>query len=93
MNGSQFSREQQEQGKHPHFNLFDTLFVETTGGNLTLKVENNTEDGEGIYSEPVEDAHQSLDDADIQFAKVGELILLKIRPYREEPNTPHYIQL
>jgi len=84
------SREQQEQGKHPHFNLFDTLFVEAIGGSITLKVENNTENGKGIYSEPVDDEHQSLDDADIQYAKVGELILLKIKPYREE-QTRHLI--
>lgn len=84
------SREQQEQGKHPHFNLFDTLFVESIGGSITLKVENNTEQGQGIYSEPVDDEHQSLDDADIQYAKVGELILLKIKPYREE-QTRHLI--
>lgn len=84
------SREQQEQGKHPHFNLFDTLFVEAIGGSITLKVENNTEAGQGIYSEPVDDEHQSLDDADIHFAKVGELILLKIKPYRET-QTRHLI--
>jgi MoxR-like ATPase len=84
------SREQQEQGKHPHFNLFDTLFVESIGGSITLKVENNTEEGKGIYSEPVDDEHQSIDDADIQYAKVGELILLKIKPYREE-ETRHLI--
>ena len=84
------TREQQEQGKHPHYNLFDTLFVETIGGSLTLKVENNTEQGKGIYSELVDDENQSLDDADIQYAKVGELILLKIKPYREE-QTRHLI--
>lgn len=84
------TREQQEQGKYPHFNLFDTLFVETVGGSLTLKVENNTAGGEGIYSEKVDDEHQSLDDADIQYAKVGQLILLKIKPYREE-KTRHLI--
>ncbi|MDP7592244.1 MAG: DNA repair ATPase, partial [Litorilituus sp.] len=84
------SREQQEQGKHPHFNLFDMLFVEAIGGSITLKVENNTEEGQGIYTEPVDDEHQSLDDADIHYAKVGELILLKIKPYREE-QTRHLI--
>ncbi len=84
------NREQQEQGKYPHFNLFDTLFVETIGGSLTLKVENNTAEGQGIYSEPVDDEHQSLDDAQIHYTKVGELILLKIKPYREE-QTRHLI--
>ncbi len=70
-------------GRFPHLNIFDTLFVETTGGDLTIKVENNTESGQGIYSEPVEDKTQSLDDAQVEFAKVGALILLKVLPYRE----------
>ncbi|MDQ3039973.1 MAG: DNA repair ATPase, partial [Pseudomonadota bacterium] len=70
-------------GRFPHLNIFDTLFVETTGGDLTIKVENNTESGSGVYSEPVDDRTQSLDDARIEFARVGSLILLKVLPYRE----------
>jgi len=60
------------------------VFVETVGGDLTIKVEDNTEDGEGIYSEPVEDKHQGLEDAPIRFAKLGALILIEVHPYREE---------
>ena len=71
-------------GRHPHMNILDTIFVETIGGDLTIKIEDNTKSGLGIYSEPVEDETQSLDDANIQYAEVGELILLKILPYREE---------
>jgi hypothetical protein len=48
-------REQMVSGRFPHLNVLDTLFVETTGGDLTIKVENNTESGEGIHSEPVEE--------------------------------------
>ena len=70
-------------GRFPHLNILDTLFIETTGGDLTIKVENNTGSGKGIYSEPVEDKTQSLDDAHIEFARVGSLILLKVLPYRE----------
>ncbi len=77
------TREQHVLGKHPHINVLDTLFVETIGGDLTVKIENNTETGLGIYSEPVEDRNQSLNDADIAYAAVGELILLRIKPYRE----------
>ncbi|HHL32400.1 MAG TPA: AAA family ATPase [Oceanospirillales bacterium] len=72
------------EGKHPHVSIMDEIFVETVGGDLTIKIENNTEDGEGIYSEPVEEAHQSLDDAEIYYARVGNLILLKFLPYKEE---------
>lgn len=70
-------------GRHAHINVVDTVFVETTGGDLTIKIENNTEDGFGIYREPVDDATQSLDDAKVAYAEVGSLILLKILPYRE----------
>lgn len=71
-------------GRHPHLNILDTLFVETTGGDLTIKVENNTGTGQGVYSEPVEDSTQSLDDAAIDYARVGSLVLLKVLPYREQ---------
>ncbi|XZG71593.1 DNA repair ATPase [Chitinibacteraceae bacterium HSL-7] len=77
------TREQHVNGKHPHVNVLDTLFVETIGGDLTIKVENNTDIGRGIYSEPVEDGTQSLTDAEISYARLGSLILLRILPYRE----------
>ena len=77
------TRERFVHGRHPHVNVLDEVFVETVGGDLTIKVENNTSDGKGIYSEPVEDPDQSLDDAEFYYAKVGVLVLLKILPYRE----------
>ncbi|MBX5482196.1 MAG: DNA repair ATPase [Myxococcaceae bacterium] len=77
-------RDQFVRGRHPHVNILNEVFVETVGGDLTVKVENNTEDGLGIYREEVEDKNQSLDDAQIHYAKVGTLILLKVLPFREE---------
>lgn len=78
------TREDAVMGKFPHVSIQDLVFIETTGGDLTVKIENNTETGRGIYSEPVEDKNQSLTDAEIAYARVGMLILLKIRPYREQ---------
>ncbi len=78
------TREDTIHGRHPHANIKDEVFVETVGGTLTVKVENNTEDGLGIYNEPVEDKTQSLDDAEMAYATVGSLILIKVLPYREE---------
>src|SRR5215213_600825 len=78
------TRENHRRGRHPHISILDEVFVETIGGDLTIKVENNTETGRGIWSEPVADVNQSLDDAQILYAKLGCLILLKILPYREE---------
>ncbi|QDH71635.1 AAA family ATPase [Lysobacter alkalisoli] len=77
------TREMAVNGRHPHLNILDTVFVETIGGDLTIKIENNTDDGEGIHREPVEDKTQSLDDAKVAFARLGSLMLLKVLPYRE----------
>lgn len=71
-------------GEHPHISIKDRVFVETIGGDLTIKVEDNTETGEGIYAEEVEKKDQTLDDAEIFYSDLGNLILLKIRPYLED---------
>ncbi|MEV5494502.1 DNA repair ATPase [Nonomuraea fuscirosea] len=71
-------------GRHPHVSIEGEVFVETLGGDLTIKVENNTETGAGIYAEPVAEPLQSLADADIEYARVGPLILMRIKPYKEE---------
>ena len=77
-------RDLHRDGMHPHVSVEDRVFVETVGGDLTIKVEDNTDIGSGIYEEPVENADQTLDDADIFYAIVENLIVLKIRPYQEE---------
>lgn len=76
-------RESYRYGDHPHISIEDRVFVECVGGDLTIKVEDNTATGEGIYSEPVDDKYQKVDDAEIAYGIVGHLILLKIRPYKE----------
>lgn len=78
------TRDQHRYGEHPHISIEDIVFVETVGGDLTVKVENNTGSGEGIYAEPVDHADQTLDDAEIHYAVVGNLVLLKIKPYQED---------
>ncbi|WP_428243347.1 DNA repair ATPase [Gynuella sp.] len=78
------TRDDTVQGRHPHINIVDKVFVETINGDLTIKVENNTDDGLGIYRESVEVGTQSIDDAQIFYAVVGDLVLLRILPYQEE---------
>jgi hypothetical protein len=76
-------RESYRYGDHPHIAIVDRVFVECVGGDLTIKVEDNTASGEGIYAEPVDDKFQKVDDAEIAYAALDHLILLKIRPYKE----------
>jgi hypothetical protein len=77
-------RESYRYGDHSHVSIQDRVFVECVGGDFTVKVEDNTKNGEGIYREPVEDRHQKLDDAEIEYAIVNQLIILKVRPYKEK---------
>ncbi|HZE37554.1 MAG TPA: DNA repair ATPase, partial [Stackebrandtia sp.] len=77
------TRDDHVSGRHPHVSIQDEVFVECVGGDLTIKIENNTSTGEGLYSEPVDERLQSLADADISYARVGPLILLNILPYNE----------
>ncbi|MFE1361913.1 DNA repair ATPase [Streptomyces harbinensis] len=76
-------REQHVLGTHPHVAIEDTLYVATVGGRLTVKTENDTESADGIHHEPVDEPLQSLADADIAYARVGPLILLRVLPYNE----------
>ncbi|KAA5540259.1 AAA family ATPase [Roseiconus nitratireducens] len=84
------TRDQHRYGDHPHISIDDQVFVEAVGGDLTIKIENNTGSGEGIYAEPVDNPDQKLDDAEIHYVVLGNLILLKVKPYQEN-ETRHLI--
>lgn len=77
-------REHYRDGLHPHVSIEERVFVETVGGDLTVKIEDNTEDGEGIYSEDVKHKEQTLDDAEFSYALVGQIIVIKATPYQED---------
>jgi hypothetical protein len=84
------TREMHRPGRFPHISIEDRVFVECVGGDLTIKVENNTATGQGLYSEPVKNKDQTLDDAEIYYAVVGNLVLLRIKPF-EEPDFRHLV--
>ncbi len=78
-------RDNQRAGVHGHVSILDKVFVETIGGDLTIKVEDNTSDGQGIYREDVDHRDQTLDDGQYRYADLGNLIVLEIKPFQEEP--------
>ncbi|WP_258177236.1 DNA repair ATPase [Streptomyces solincola] len=79
------TRDDHRPGRHPHIAVAGgALFVSAAGGALTLKTEDDTERAEGVYEEPVDEPLQSLADAEVAYAVVGPLVLLRVRPYKEE---------
>ncbi|MBD2832753.1 MULTISPECIES: DNA repair ATPase [Streptomyces] len=77
-------RDAHRPGRHPHIAVLDTVFVDTLSGTLTVKAVDDTESPEGIHEEPVDEPLQSLADAAVEYAVAGPLILLRVRPYKEE---------
>lgn len=78
------TRDDHVQGRHPHIAVGGGVFVSTVGGSLTVKTADDTETAEGIWSEPVAEPLQSLADAEVEYARMGSLLLLRVRPYKEE---------
>ncbi|WP_369820237.1 DNA repair ATPase [Tenacibaculum sp. SG-28] len=78
-------RDMHRYGKHPHISILDKVFVETIGGDLTIKIEDNTDDGKGIIEEPVLHADQTLDDGQFRYGDLANLIILEIKPFQEVP--------
>lgn len=78
------TRDMHRYGQHPHVSILDKVFVEAVGGDLTIKIEDNTEDGLGIYNEKVSHLDQTLDDGQYRYADLGNLILIEIKPFQEE---------
>ena len=84
-NWIEVNRDMHRNGVHSHISILDKVFVETIGGDLTIKTEDNTDDGKGIYNEPIEHIDQTLDDGQFRFAEVGNLITIEAKPFQEEP--------
>lgn len=77
------TRDDYRNGTFPHISIEDKVFVETIKGTLTIKIEDNTDVGKGIFEEAVDEADQTLDDAEVHYALLGNIIILRIRPYKE----------
>ncbi len=78
------TRDMHRYGVHSHVSILDKVFVETIGGDLTIKIEDNTKEGKGILAEPVEQVDQTLDDGQYRYAQLGNLIALEVKPFQEE---------
>jgi hypothetical protein len=71
-------------GKFPHISILDKVFIEALHGDITFKIEDNTDSGKGIYAEKVTNLDQQLDDAEYYYADLGNLIAIRVKPYQED---------
>ncbi|MFE1308443.1 DNA repair ATPase [Streptomyces sp. NPDC058755] len=74
------TREDHVLGRDPYVAVPGGAGVATVGGRLTVR----GPEGEELYAEPVEEPLQALADAAVAHARVGALVLLRVRPYKED---------
>ena len=80
-------------GVEPHVNLDDRVFVYPEGGALEIRLEDNTETGSVVLAESVDNADQSVADTSMDYAIVGDLVLLRVRPYLEDHDRFYVVNL
>ncbi|MEV5873689.1 DNA repair ATPase [Streptomyces sp. NPDC052101] len=80
MTWTETTREDHVLGRDPYVAVPGGLGVTTVGGTLTVR----TPDGERLHAEPVQEPLQSLADAAVAHTSVGPLVLLRVRPYKED---------
>ena len=85
------TREHHVSGRNPHVNIVDRVFVDPTGGNLTIRLEDNTETGQTVLQEKVDDGDQSVADTSMSFAVLGDLVVIRVRPYQEEHDRAYVV--
>lgn len=87
------TRDDHMPGRRPYVSLDGRALVSTVGGALTIRTPNadgtdkaagTGEAGGAVHTEPVDEPLQSLADAEIAYAVVGALTLIRVRPYKEE---------
>jgi ATPase involved in DNA repair/ATPase family associated with various cellular activities (AAA) len=81
-------REHLVDGRWAHLNVYDSLFIGATKGTLEFRIDDPlvalSEGGRTVGSDKIAESEADIAEHRISAAKVGDLILLRVLPYREE---------
>jgi len=76
-------RTERVEGRWPHWNLHDLVFVGGGRGTLEFRVDDVVEGGRIVHTEHLAVVDGDLGELALQVARLGELLLIRIRPYGE----------
>jgi hypothetical protein len=81
-------REALRSGRWPHLSILDSLFLGGTKGRIEFKIDDAVsklaDGGRLVLSEPIAEIEADLAEHQVAAARVGELILIRLLPYREQ---------
>ena len=70
-------------GRWPHLAVQGELFIGLTKGTLDFRVDDAVSGSRTVLSERVAEVEQEVNELRVRYARLGELILLALLPYRE----------
>lgn len=84
---SSSTREDQRAGAHPVVSVLDEVFIGFRGGRLQLRVETGEGGSHPEIDESIANSGQSLADIGVDYLTIGDILLIRVRLYEEEPRT------
>ncbi len=79
----ELDRTKRIEGRWPHWNLHDLLFIGGGKGTLEFRIDDVVEGGRIISTEPLTATDADVGELVIQTARLGELLLFRLKPYGE----------
>jgi hypothetical protein len=80
---TEVGREYQVDGRWPHVDLEGLLFIGVEKGQLDFRIDDAVAGGRTVLSERVVESDQSLSELKMSYARMGDVLLIRILPYRE----------
>ncbi|BAN01840.1 DNA repair ATPase [Ilumatobacter coccineus] len=81
------TREDQRAGAHPVVSVLDEVFIGFRGGRLQLRVETGEGGSHAEIDEAIANSGQSLADLGVDYLTIGDILLIRVRLYEEDPRT------
>lgn len=70
-------------GRWPHLAIDGQMFIGLTKGTLEFRIDDAVTGGRTVYSERVAEIEQEVNELRVRYARLGELLLIGVLPYRE----------
>jgi ATPase involved in DNA repair/ATPase family associated with various cellular activities (AAA) len=76
-------REKLVEGRWPHLNLYDTLYIGLGRQGMEFRIDDVVEGGRTLMTEPITETGQEVGELRVSAASLGDVLLVRVLPYRE----------
>jgi hypothetical protein len=81
---TEIGRDAIEDGRMPRIGVAATLWLTLDRGHLTFRIDDAVVGGRVVLTEPIAEPGQEIGELRVAYAALGDLLLLRVLPYRED---------